>query len=57
MQSRIFVADCEHEQKTNTGRKVHQMRSASLQRCANYPTMRQDYKGEDMYGSHWKHAE
>jgi hypothetical protein len=34
IQSRIFVTDCEHEQKTNTSREVHQIRSASLQRHA-----------------------
>jgi hypothetical protein len=55
-QSRIFVVDCEHEQKTNTSGKVHQMRSAGLQRRANQSTQRQDYEREDMYGSNWKHA-
>ena len=32
---RIFIVDCEHEQKTSTSGEVHQMRSASLQRYAN----------------------
>jgi hypothetical protein len=52
----IFVVDCEHEQKTNTSGKVHQMRSARLQGGANQSTQRQDYEREDMYGSNWKHA-
>jgi hypothetical protein len=54
-QSRIFVVDCEHKQKTNTSGKVHQMRSAGLKRRANQSTLRQDYEPEDMYGSNWKH--
>ena len=42
IQSRIFVVECEHEQKTKTSGKVRQMRSASPQHGAHRSTLWED---------------